>query len=221
MLESGETEIENSPPSNSSIPLFHKLSPMNKNLNIQIILFSSASVASFLFIYYMSHLEFIEYFVRNGILPQNLSWMIYTSIGLILTIILFLIFTPLSPRYYEIQSILDEKPFILNTTQKQIDSFEFANARETTEKYLERRHALYLKDNMEDLLELLNIAQKNEMIQKRYEYLTKLLNEGKKFEVKKEYDEFSDLITFYQPEIHPPFLNVIIELQKKISDIRL
>ncbi|MHA1673462.1 MAG: hypothetical protein ACTSYI_07525, partial [Promethearchaeota archaeon] len=213
MLASSETEMNPTNPSSySSIPLFHKLSPMNKNLNIQIILFSSASVASFLFIYYFSYLDFTEFFVRSGILPNNLSWMIYTGIGLILSIILLLIFTPLRPKYYEIQTILDEKPIILATAQDQIDSFEFAKTQEIIENYLERRHAFYLKYDVEDLLEMLSFAQKNEMIKKRYDFLAKLLNEGKKFEVKKEYDKFSQLIMYYQSEIHPQFLNEIREL---------
>ncbi len=216
-------ETENIPtnPSDSSIPWFHKLSPMNKDLNIQIILFSSASVASFLLIYYFSYVDFTEYFVRNGTLPKNLSWMIYTGIGIILSIILILIFTPLNQRYYKIQTILDEKPFILATAQDQIDSFEFAKTQEIIEDYLERRYTFYLKYNVEDLLEMLSLAQKNEMIKKRYDFLAKLLNEGKKFEVKKEYDKFSELIIYYQSEIHPQFLNEIRELQKKILDIRL
>jgi len=221
MLASGETELKNSNLSNSSFPWFHKLSPMNKNLNIQITLFSVASVASFLFIYYFSYLDFVEIFVRSGILPKNLSWMIYAGLSLIIIIILLLVFAPLSPRYFKIQSILDEKASVLDKVYDQMNIFEFAEAQETIEEYLERRYEFYLKDKIEDLLNLLNTVQKSEMMQKKFDYLSKLLEEGKKFELKKGYYEFSSQITFYKSEIHPPLLDKVLELQKQISDIRL
>ncbi|WP_457557732.1 hypothetical protein [Candidatus Harpocratesius sp.] len=202
------------------LSLFQKISPMNKIISIQFIIFSLASISSFLLVYYLTYQEYITDLIKNNILPSHFEWMVYTSAGLFLVCVILSVFGPISERFFIIQEILLKEETILVEADNLINKLEFQQARELIESYLDERYKYRLKKNIKSLLNTLKIVQSNESMKKYVDNLTKLYGEERKFELKREYDTLCNYLIFY-PEIHPKMKEILEDLKIKIEEIRL
>ncbi|MHA1889022.1 MAG: hypothetical protein ACTSX0_13435 [Promethearchaeota archaeon] len=201
-------------------PIFiQKISPLNKELHFQYLVFSLASVASFLLVYYLTYQDYIVDLIRNNILPRNLDWMLYVSAGLIVICLVICLFAPLSERFFKVQEILQKEPRILHEVEQLLDSFEFSEARQLIETYLEERYQFSLKKNLNEILNFLRIAQTGELLRDYILFIEKLFEEGKKFELKRELDQIYNIL-FTKSDLHPKLAEKLEFLKDKIENIQ-
>lgn len=197
-----------------------KISPLNKELYFQYIILASASIASFLLVYYITYQDYIIDLIRNNILPRNMNWMLYVSAVLVIICLLISIFAPLNEKFFKIQDVLHREESVIQEAEELIDKSNFKEAQQVIESYLEERYKFSLKKNLRNILDLLKTAQTGENIQEYLIYIEKLFDEGKKFELKRELEQIH-YILFTNNEIPLNLREKLEFFKKEIENIEL
>jgi len=142
-----------------------KLSLFNKPIVIQYLILSLWIISGVMGLYYILYLASYEDFVRMGILPYNLEWMVIV-LSIFILIALGFLFYPVDPLKYE--KLRLEQHFDQELTQIEaiLEEAHFSKAYSQIENLLTNLNSYHISTDRSSLLLLLRKAEINQILEK-------------------------------------------------------
>jgi len=156
----------------NDVSFFQRISPFNKSLTIQIIFLSICIISASLALYYIFYQGNIDIFIYEGILPNNLNWMLF-FIGGSAFILFGLLFTPLDESFFIKRALFDKIPLVLKNIDAKFNEELFNDAISIIESYFNELLANHIYKKNEKLL----LFYKQALINKNFQILLKKIND--------------------------------------------
>jgi hypothetical protein len=156
----------------NDISFFQRISPLNKSLTIQIIFLTICIISASLALYYIFYQENIQIFIYEGILPNNLNWMLF-FIGGSAFVLFVMLFAPLDEPFFIKRELVDKITLVLKNIDVKFSEELFNEAINIIESYFNELLANHIYKKNEKLLHV----YKQALINKNFKILLKKIND--------------------------------------------
>jgi len=156
----------------NDISFFQRISPLNKSLTIQIIFLTICIISASLALYYIFYQENIQIFIYEGILPNNLNWMLY-FIGGSAFVLFMMLFAPLDESFFIKRELFDKIPLVLKNIEVKFSEELFNDVINIIESYFNELLSNHIFKKNDKLLHV----YKQALINKNFKILLKKIND--------------------------------------------